>query len=300
MDQIREYAIHRLSIEGVLTAIEKIQLARAYRVANWMEEGVINLINGGHRLTRADLTTLGWETSALILWMKDTMSFLNSSPLRFTPDMIQCGKCSSNLTSVLYSECVSCDEPIDMGELEHTAPVTSLAPGTIDPLVKLECICCTQCEHRFYTKNVRCPSCSSLARDCGIRITLKKRLDEKIDEVFGEEIRDHFQTQLLIFFSIYVSSTVNRDCLCILFKVLPVKGSYFQRFTVLRAVPDVGFIYTEPSTTIIQLQMCRMASGSRISWHDLRSEQPISCQGSRCECQVELEGTVGSHECRFV
>jgi hypothetical protein len=157
-----------------------------------MEEGLINLANGGYRLTRADFTTLGWETSALILWVRDNLIFsLNSSPFRFTQDMIQCGNCSYNFDQDL-SECYACDQLLGKNYL--TVSVTSgfLASGTIDPgpLVKLDDICCSACDGRYYTRNIRCPGCSLPISKNNVRITLKKMLDEKIGEVFGEEIRD--------------------------------------------------------------------------------------------------------------
>jgi len=139
MSHIREYAIHRLSTDEPFTCIEKFQLGRENRVAKWMEEGVISLVNGDHRLTRADLATLGWETSALILWIRDNLiPSLNNSPFHFTQDMIQCWDCSSNLTSVLNSECITCGLPL--GKDEHTIPIASLlqdASGKVqvDPLV---------------------------------------------------------------------------------------------------------------------------------------------------------------------
>jgi len=202
MSHIRQYAIHRLSTDEAqaLTSIEKIQLAREYSVAKWMEEGLISLVTGGYRLTHADLTTLGWETSALILWIRDNSIPSLSSPFRFTQDMIQCRNCSSNLTSESLGselECYSCDLRLPLGIGEHTVPVASFSVenaselGKFDPgpLVKLEDIRCSACECRFYSKSFRCPSCS--VSKSMVRIALKKRIDEKIDEVFGDEIREY-------------------------------------------------------------------------------------------------------------
>lgn len=179
-----------MSTEEVCTCIEKIQLAREHKVAKWLEEGLISLVNGDYRLTRADLSTLGWETSALIFWIRDnSIPSLNNSPYRFTKDMIQCGNCSSNLETGLASECFSCDLPLGIGE--HTIPVASLLQNALEkshPLVRYDDICCSACGHRFYNyRSIRCTSCSLFPNN--VRIALKKRLDNKIIEVFGDEIR---------------------------------------------------------------------------------------------------------------
>ena len=155
-----------------------------------MKEGLLSLVKGDYRLTRADLATLGWETSALTFWIRDSLiPSLNNTPYRFIKDIIQCGSCSSDLTSELDSECFSCDMPSDIDE--HTVPVASLlqnTSGDLDPLVKLESICCSVCGSRFYTKHISCKSCSASSRN--VRIALKKRMDEKIIEIFGDEIRE--------------------------------------------------------------------------------------------------------------
>lgn len=192
--KIREYAIYRLSTDETFSSIEKIKLGREHRVAKWMEEGLFSLVDGDYRLTRADLATLGWETSALILWIRDNLiPSLNNSPFRFTGDMIQCGSCSSNLISELDSECYACDA----GIYEYTVSVASLvqdASGKVDPLIKLGDICCSACNCPFYSRNlnIRCPHCSlPLTIKKNVRIALKKRIDEKIGEVFGDEIREY-------------------------------------------------------------------------------------------------------------
>ena len=159
-----------------------------------MEEGLTSLVNGDYRLTRTDLATLGWETSALILWIRDnSLPSLNNSPFCFTQDMIQCGNCSSNLR--IGSECSSCGVIMEVGRYaSHTVPVGSLdqdASGKVDPLVKLEDICCSLCDGRFYRnqRSFRCPSCS--VKGNNVKITLKERMDEKIGEAFGDEIRGY-------------------------------------------------------------------------------------------------------------
>ncbi|KAJ3511036.1 hypothetical protein NLJ89_g4334 [Agrocybe chaxingu] len=68
MKKIRTYAIHRLSTQAALLPMEKILLARAHKVAAWLDEGVTSLVNGVPTPELEDLTALGWETAARILW----------------------------------------------------------------------------------------------------------------------------------------------------------------------------------------------------------------------------------------
>ncbi|KAF8808883.1 hypothetical protein BYT27DRAFT_7029333, partial [Phlegmacium glaucopus] len=107
MKQIREYAIDWLSTNGALAPIEKVQLARAHKVATWLEEGLTSLVDDVHRLTREELATLGWETSALILWIK-----YNSSPypnaIIISNDMIKCASCPSLPSLTGMDHCPHC------------------------------------------------------------------------------------------------------------------------------------------------------------------------------------------------
>ena len=71
IDQIRQYAIHWLSTNVTLSPIEKILLARAHRVGAWLEEGVNSLVTCNPMPALEDLATLGCETVARILWIRD-------------------------------------------------------------------------------------------------------------------------------------------------------------------------------------------------------------------------------------
>ncbi|KAF8883163.1 hypothetical protein CPB84DRAFT_1790220 [Gymnopilus junonius] len=96
MSQIREYAIHRLSTDLTLVPIEKIQLARAHKVSKWLEEGIVSLVNGDHRLTRKDLPTLGYDMAASVLLIRDQLP--QSGALQINKNSIKCAKCSSSDT----------------------------------------------------------------------------------------------------------------------------------------------------------------------------------------------------------
>ena len=154
-----------------------------------MEEGLVDLVIGSNKLTRADLAKLGWKTSALILWIRETSTPSLSSPFYFSQDMIQCGKCSYNLNDEFFSECCTCEQPLGTNCLNVS--VSFLFPGTIDPVVKLDNICCSACDNKCYAGGIiSCPSCLLNLSMGNVRISLKKSLDEKIGEIFGEDIKD--------------------------------------------------------------------------------------------------------------
>ncbi|KAF8808884.1 hypothetical protein BYT27DRAFT_7188391 [Phlegmacium glaucopus] len=185
MKQIREYAIHWLSTNGALTPIEKIQLARAHKVATWLEEGLASLVNGVHKLTREELATLGWETSALILWIRDNSSPYpnDSTTIVLSKDMVKCAVCPSleNLTGMDY-KCRYCSHIFGKVD-QHTVSRTS--SGT---LVRLSAIRCNSCNTDFFRLGYfNCTACSS-------RVDTNISSDEphvQIGEVFGEEIKGY-------------------------------------------------------------------------------------------------------------
>ena len=80
--------------------MEKIRVARAHKVARWFKEGLEALISDQEKITRADIQTLGAETAATILLLKEQAG--NSSVKAAIPQFlkeedIQCGVCSSRL-----------------------------------------------------------------------------------------------------------------------------------------------------------------------------------------------------------
>ncbi|KDR71487.1 hypothetical protein GALMADRAFT_229463 [Galerina marginata CBS 339.88] len=196
MKQIREYAIHRLSTDMALSAIDKINLARAHKFAGWLEEGVTCLVNGDHVLTREELSTLGWETASLILWIKDQLghSVNNSNTLRFRKDMIKCGFCTSSASLFSGSHnCFSCGYAL-LGEEELTCAGSSTS-GAAEIVVALRQIACSRCGYgsALYNSHATCSSCSATTysqHSHNVRITLKKPSKQMIQEVFGDEIEE--------------------------------------------------------------------------------------------------------------
>jgi hypothetical protein len=189
--QIRKYAIHRLSTDFVLSPIEKINLARVHKVSAWMEEGVTSLVNSDAKPTLHDLSTLGWETAAQILWIRDN---LPGNTLRFRRDGIKCGYCPSS-DSLINSNwnCCSCHQAVPAD-----AQLTATGPGTISGLTdRIFPFRMIQCGHPncrgvvFSSIAIYCDDCSAyLSANHNIRITPMKQGKELIEEMFGEEIKN--------------------------------------------------------------------------------------------------------------
>ena len=176
-----------------LSPIDKIKLARDHKFGYWLEEGVTSLVDGDQRLTREELATLGWETAALILWIKDRLNLSprNSNILSFRKDSIKCGFCASSASLLSGSHnCYDCASVL-LGDEELICAAPSFR--TADSSVLMTSIICNRCGGRpFYSTSFICSSCSSTTYSDShdIRITLKKSSEEMIKEVFGEEIKE--------------------------------------------------------------------------------------------------------------
>ena len=195
-DQIRKYAIHKLSTDFVLSPIEKIHLGRTHKIAAWVEGGVNGLVHGDQKPTLEDLATLGWETAARILWIRDNPP---SKTLSFRRDDIKCGYCSSTSSLINFDHnCYSCKQSVAAdAELTATGPGTTSEPT--DRIVKFLAINRhLNCQGIIFSSiSFSCPSCSKsysgnikkMKVRITPRITLKTGLNEMIKEAFGQEVR---------------------------------------------------------------------------------------------------------------
>ncbi|CAA7271197.1 unnamed protein product [Cyclocybe aegerita] len=193
MKKIRAYAIHRLSTDILLSPIEKVVLARTHKVGAWLEEGLCSLASSDHRPTLADLATLGWETAAQILWIRDiSHSPLNvPNTLRIRRDAIQCGFCTSpsSLINSAYN-CYDCGQPVPAeAKLTYSGP--SSATTTAERLIAVKGIQCDKCgKGPFKSLNVHCNFCSRTStHGSNVRITPNNK--DTIEEIFGAEIKDY-------------------------------------------------------------------------------------------------------------
>ena len=177
----------------MLSSIEKILLARAHGVGAWLDEAINTLATCNPMPKLEDLATLGWETVARILWIRDNFP-LNKPPCRFKLDAIKCMHCSSSSSLMNYDLVFGC-EHINSGDVELTfsgsASPTRIS-GTIDILVTLNEMQCLICKAPLYSNAVTCNSCSNTYRFSSmstVRVTLYK-VKTMIEEMFGEEIKE--------------------------------------------------------------------------------------------------------------
>jgi hypothetical protein len=168
----------------MLSPIEKILLARVHGVAAWVDEAVTSLATLNPMPKLEDLAILGWETVARILWIRDNFS-LNST-LRFRPDAIQCMHCSTpNLMKYTYG----CGH-ISSEDAELTFSAAPISEHLV-PLREIQCSICR--ENPFNSTTVTCTSCAftfHASHNPTVRVTLYK-MKMMIEEMFGEEIKDH-------------------------------------------------------------------------------------------------------------
>jgi len=188
MKEIRQYAIDRLSTDVVLSPIEKILLARAYRVPAWLEEAVTSLATSISKPTLDDLATLGWETAARIVWIwYHSPNVLNT--LCFRRDAIKCAYCLSS--SSLITSPGNCGH-ISADNTELTFPGPGLpSSNAAERQVRLAPIQCKLCGgNPFSSLSFVCGFCANTStRHSNVRIQ-NKALQEMIEEMFGAEIKD--------------------------------------------------------------------------------------------------------------
>ena len=103
--QLRNFAIATLSNKSTSnwTAAEKIQVARAHKVSTWFKEGLEALVSGQEKVTRADLKTLGEDTTARILLLKEQARVTNAN--HGATDYVLCAECRDRVSygSVYFS-----------------------------------------------------------------------------------------------------------------------------------------------------------------------------------------------------
>jgi len=198
---IRQYAIHWLSTNGTLSPIEKIILARAHRVGQWLYEAVTSLATCNRKPTLEDVAAVGWETLARILWIRDDARNLNTFRVRL--DEIQCEYCSSSLSWIDFAFYSGRCGHITSGDAELTFYSASSSPieGTTDSeyvQVKLREILCQICGGNLLDIDALpcrvCNSCLvSYTKKASIRVRVqpKKSLEAMIEEIFGKEIMDY-------------------------------------------------------------------------------------------------------------
>jgi len=201
--QFRECAIHQLSTAFEIPPIEKILLARAHQVANWLEEGVTSLVEGTPKDIK-DLSALNsWETIARILSMTMAHSMVNSAGpklLEFALEQLKCNSCKTTFFRQSWT-CCSCSTSISTGSALKLTTTVSSEGGTYSGLLsEVRCKSCSNppwvsgwgyncrgCNARIYAgPNVSYP----ISVDFG-KIGPISTVKEMVDTHFGDEAKDY-------------------------------------------------------------------------------------------------------------
>ena len=153
----------------------------------WLDEAIISLVTCNPMPALEDLATLGWETVARILWIRDNFP-LNT--LRFKQKAIKCVNCSWSSTVMAPRVYRGCGH-ITSEDAELTFPASgsaSLIPGTIDFSVELRQIECLICRVApFRSGLISCKSCLHVYDSLDI---VRVSLYTMINEIFGKEIQN--------------------------------------------------------------------------------------------------------------
>ena len=144
----------------MLSPIEKTLLARVHGVSAWLDEAVSSLATCTPIPALGDLATLGWETVARILWIRNDAQYTHC----FKGDAMKCMHCSSSLSLTIGSRSIysgGCGHIVS-GDTELTfLGSASPIPGTPDFSVSPNQIQCQICKRTpFYSIAVTCNSCS--------------------------------------------------------------------------------------------------------------------------------------------
>jgi hypothetical protein len=179
-----------------LSHIEKLLLARTYRIGAWLGEAVTNLVTCSPMPKFEDLAILGLDVVARILWIRENFP---PNKLYFRRDAIKCGNCSTSSSLKIPNLTVNNCGHVASGDAELTVSGSATPiSGTIDRMVKLNQIECSICSHPFVKMSPLssinyCDFCGSLTSYLNVRVTphTGKPFMRIIEEMFGEELRDY-------------------------------------------------------------------------------------------------------------
>ncbi|TFK19491.1 hypothetical protein FA15DRAFT_674378, partial [Coprinopsis marcescibilis] len=201
MDKLRNHAIECLSkTDLAMSAMEKLQLAKEYRVGGWFKEGIKALVQKSP-LEVDDLGALvGWDCAAHIFAIREhdakrphhCAEGNGVQWLRF--QTIRCASCKT--TEPLYKttsqNCRYCGIGSAITDLTFT--YGGGTPGSELVLGWSSIICVRdQCrQYALHNANVVCTSCKVNASSTGqIRVYIEPTVDMLIEKYFGDEIKQY-------------------------------------------------------------------------------------------------------------
>ncbi|KAH6885649.1 hypothetical protein BKA70DRAFT_1337499 [Coprinopsis sp. MPI-PUGE-AT-0042] len=199
MKMIRKYAIHQLSTTFEMPPIEKILLARAHKVAKWLEEGLKSLVEGTPKEIE-ELSALDcWETIARVLSMTvtHTVNAAKPSAPEFKLEQLKCKSCNKSMFSSQFN-CYQCGALLTSQSLLRLTSTCITAEGIHNGyLNQVRC----QCQnHPWYNGGgASCAGCgtyfntgTSYTHAMFVAFGIQKNgVKEMVDKHFGEEAKEY-------------------------------------------------------------------------------------------------------------
>ncbi|KAF5313593.1 hypothetical protein D9611_010130 [Ephemerocybe angulata] len=135
MDMIRETAITQLSIGDKLTPLDKVVLARKYRISTWLEQGLCSLVtpqSGSGASIETLGVALGWESAAKVVWIQKQLEcaaqIAREEGIEFKLKSIRCPECSARITQH-KDDCMNCSEKVYDDEVLYAIGRPLREPG---------------------------------------------------------------------------------------------------------------------------------------------------------------------------
>jgi hypothetical protein len=199
--QIRKHAIETLS-EMSLSSVEKINLARAHKVARWLEEGVHEIVIE-HPLRPIEelVSQLGLEIACRLLWIQNQSHGVSGQKLTVPLGLLRCPSCATEVFKC-GRFCNNCHRMISVDDRKalYLFPGTSITVkprGAVetDLVVSLQNLGCAGCSGHPIPigTNSTCCSCNRVVYNTDYRLRLADAIQGatiKVDikDVFGDEI----------------------------------------------------------------------------------------------------------------
>lgn len=193
-----------------LGPVEKVVLAREYEVANWLRDGLNEILSENPTRPLDELKSqLGVETACTLLWIQNqTLRTQASADFVLTLGMLRCSSCQAAMFQSDV-DCYNCLKTISVDDRNAlylaegpstigtvtSLPTSSAAPAKMSITINLDFLYCMDCLCQpIQCRPLSCPSCSRRIGYNSLRLKPSGSviegtcISQKILEEFGDEI----------------------------------------------------------------------------------------------------------------
>ncbi|KAF6755689.1 hypothetical protein DFP72DRAFT_1008645 [Ephemerocybe angulata] len=163
MDVVRATAIAELTSNDMTTPLEKVVLARKYRISTWLEQGLCDLVSQRPgSITSLDTlgVTLGWETAARVVSIREQLQSAAhidmGEAIEFKSDCIRCPECSGGLWKY-ENICMNCPRVLGDPEVHYAIGTQVLPPQLNGPQCFIAFLGGIFCIFRRSFRDPKCP-----------------------------------------------------------------------------------------------------------------------------------------------